>query len=100
MSTKRVIQPNEVDKALSAANPWGLTPRQCAYMRMLCEIGSHKAIAIELGSARATEYYAELVRTKMGLRGNDARMVAYWVTWLHDFKRELLPVFNTHKGAA
>lgn len=75
-------KPTILDYALSKTNPWGLTASQCSLMRMKCEMGMSKIVAVERGvTIKTVERQLEMIRAKMGYPGADIRLFLVWHDW-------------------
>ena len=73
-------------------NPWGLTPQECAALRLICEHGS-----IKMAWAKGGMEYDTIVRalararSRMGLRPKDVRPLILWDRWTRETEAKSKP---------
>jgi DNA-binding CsgD family transcriptional regulator len=73
----------KTDEARAESNPWGLTAKQCAALRMICEHGCTKrAVAATEIDGRTIEHHILTARRKLGYFGNDTRLYLDWDRWV------------------
>jgi hypothetical protein len=74
-----------IDYTRSRDNPWGLTPHQCAAMRLYCKYGNAKqAWAADEGNLKNIQSHVENARLKIGFRGHDMRSFVLWIRLSYD----------------
>jgi hypothetical protein len=90
-----------IDYTRSRDNPWGLTPHQCAAMRLYCKHGNAKqAWAAGEATHKTIQSHVEAVRVKMGHRGHDIRAFVLWTRWAYDHDCDRTKKSYQYKRAA